>query len=690
MGLASPLLLLGLAALAVPVLVHLVQRMERRGEAFPSLMFVTRTPYQARRRKTLRDRALLALRCLALVLLVLAFAGPEFRSLNPPQAAAADSPATVLLIDRSYSMQAPARWEAALEEAGRRIAALPAGARMALVAFDDDAHLLVPFTGQQSVLRQRLDGLQPAAYGGTRFAAGFDLATRLLRQSGASERRIVLISDLQRSALAAADRLYLDASVTLEPVSIAADVAANAAIMAVSLRQSTAASGPELDIRVRNTGAEALAGVEVALQIEGRTVHRQRLALDAGAERRLPVPVALAPDRASTASVTLGDDDLAADNVHHLVLAPDPPVAATLVAGTSGAGLFLERALAVVAAPSVRVTPLRQTALDDAAVAGTDVLLADASALDTGAAADAVTAHVQGGGSALLILTGEPPAATLDGALALLRPTGPMRRHADPGLGIVLATGIGGHPLWERAGEDIAAALAGTRVRLSVSLSDDGEVLARLSDGTPWLVERRLGAGRMVVMASGIDWPWSNLALEPGFVPLLHELIRHLAQRPPVPVAHALGEVIDLQRLAAAHPGGGSWRQRRGAGAEFILELPDGGQRRLAADVPLYRSEQAGLHQAHMTGAGARTLRFAVNPDRAESLLAGAGTAALMERISQRPQPAASGIAGVADIEQAPSPLGWYLIAAALALLWLESQLANRLSWRRQQAPAGG
>ncbi|WP_446916711.1 BatA domain-containing protein, partial [Klebsiella pneumoniae] len=83
---------------------------------FPSLMFVTRTPYQAKRRKTLRDRALLALRCLALVLLVLAFAGPEFRGDNPLQAAAADSPATVLLIDRSYSMQPPARWEAALEE----------------------------------------------------------------------------------------------------------------------------------------------------------------------------------------------------------------------------------------------------------------------------------------------------------------------------------------------------------------------------------------------------------------------------------------------------------------------------------------------------------------------------------------------------------------------------------------------
>ena len=44
MGLVAPLALVGLAALALPVRIHLIQRETKRIVEFPSLMFLRRIP----------------------------------------------------------------------------------------------------------------------------------------------------------------------------------------------------------------------------------------------------------------------------------------------------------------------------------------------------------------------------------------------------------------------------------------------------------------------------------------------------------------------------------------------------------------------------------------------------------------------------------------------------------------------
>src|SRR5205823_14019991 len=58
----APVFLAGLAALAIPLLVHLIQRERKRVVEFPSLMFLRRIPYQSVRRRRIRNWLLLALR----------------------------------------------------------------------------------------------------------------------------------------------------------------------------------------------------------------------------------------------------------------------------------------------------------------------------------------------------------------------------------------------------------------------------------------------------------------------------------------------------------------------------------------------------------------------------------------------------------------------------------------------------
>src|SRR5436189_2048315 len=76
MGFVAPLVLVGLGALAVPVLIHLIQRERKRVVEFPSLMFVRCVPYQSVRLRRIRHWPLLLLRAAAIALIVAAFARP--------------------------------------------------------------------------------------------------------------------------------------------------------------------------------------------------------------------------------------------------------------------------------------------------------------------------------------------------------------------------------------------------------------------------------------------------------------------------------------------------------------------------------------------------------------------------------------------------------------------------------------
>ena len=77
-------------------------RSGRTSCVFPSLMFLTRMPYQAVRRQRIRDWLLFALRCLALILLAVAFARPFLT--RPAAAAPVRGPAR-----RSWSSCSTAR-----------------------------------------------------------------------------------------------------------------------------------------------------------------------------------------------------------------------------------------------------------------------------------------------------------------------------------------------------------------------------------------------------------------------------------------------------------------------------------------------------------------------------------------------------------------------------------------------------
>ena len=100
MSFLAPLFLLGLAALAIPVLVHLTHRQRREPVAFPSLMFLRRVEFRTTKRQRIRNWLLFLLRVLGVILLALAFSRPFFQRADAASASAAHGIQSARLRDR--------------------------------------------------------------------------------------------------------------------------------------------------------------------------------------------------------------------------------------------------------------------------------------------------------------------------------------------------------------------------------------------------------------------------------------------------------------------------------------------------------------------------------------------------------------------------------------------------------------
>src|SRR5215467_4363004 len=149
MSFLTPLFFIGVAALAAPILVHLVRRTRARKIQFPALLFVRQVPQRTIRRRTLQNVLLMLLRCLAILLIVIAFTRPFFTGGSAAKQTNAAG-ATVVLIDNSLSM----RRENLFAEAQKRAEAAIDDARgdeqIALLSFDKRYAVLNRFTNDKN------------------------------------------------------------------------------------------------------------------------------------------------------------------------------------------------------------------------------------------------------------------------------------------------------------------------------------------------------------------------------------------------------------------------------------------------------------------------------------------------------------------------------------------------------------
>src|SRR5437764_6152264 len=196
MSFLAPAFLAALAAIAIPVAIHLINRERKVVVEFPSLMFLQRIPYRSIRRQKIRHLLLLILRCIAVALLVAAFARPFFERRH---AALATTGAreVVILLDRSSSMGYADRWTKAKDAAKKVVSGLSAGDRATLSLFAGDASVASEPLATPDRITAAINAAKLSAEA-TRYAPALKLASQIIAASTLPRREVVLVSDYQK------------------------------------------------------------------------------------------------------------------------------------------------------------------------------------------------------------------------------------------------------------------------------------------------------------------------------------------------------------------------------------------------------------------------------------------------------------------------------------------------------------
>jgi hypothetical protein len=419
---------------------------------------------------------------------------------------------------------------------------------------------------------------------------------------------------------------------------------------------ASAVSG-ELTASVRSFAPET-ATRTLTLTQNGRAVAEESVEVPADGRAEVTFPALELASGSNRVEVALSpDDELAADDRRYLAIKRPEPRKVLVVAPTAeGRGpLFTSAALETLTTLAL-TADVRTTALGDPALtAYSFVVVTDVGVLD-GAQATAIQDYVQNGGRALLA------AGPRSGGLTTLPVTGQTLR-TNPQMGAQGSVSIGevdaSHPALRGVDELRAANFVRS---VNVEPATDDRVLIRLADGTPLLLERAMGAGRVLLFTSSLDREWNDLPVQPAFVPLMAGMANHLLGGAGFTSEADLGSTLAVRALGFT---GGQIFDPRG---EAALGLGAGSD-----DVLL---DQVGFYE--VVGGGTTEL-VAVNFDPRESDLKPIDAATLdrWRGLGVRPGEAVTPVAVSAADEGVPRSLGPWLVTVLLLLVVMESLVGN-------------
>jgi Aerotolerance regulator N-terminal/von Willebrand factor type A domain len=526
MAFLSPLFLLGAAAAVVPIVLHLLKRQPEQRVRFAAVTFLKTAPVEHASRRRLRDWLLLMLRVAALVFLALAFARPFFRSAG----ANAATGTTVVALDTSYSMSAPGRFDRARALAKDAIRTASAADDVAVVAFSDQADVVVRATSDRASALAAIDAAAPA-YGSTRYRAGLNAAGSLVRGRRGT---IVVVTDLQESGWDAGDHATVPEGTRVEVRDVGA-LAENLAITGVRIDADRAIA------TIRNVGPRSRL-VRARLSVDGRPAAETSVSVEAHESADAvfdKVHARGAVPAAGGGVVAVAIDDpggIPADNVRYALMSGAARPSVLVVTTTCDLGrdaFYLQQALvagrqrddlevAGVSAAKLSAWPQEQVArhaavclvstrglepraretLASFVASGGGLLVAAGPEVD-----GEVVADVLGAGATLHITSGNPAATPWTIAPADVR-----------------------HPIFQAFGAELASlGLVAFRTAARINGSTC-QTLAKFTSGDAAVVDCAAGDGRAVVVASDLNHRWNDFPLRASFVPFIHETVRYLSR----------------------------------------------------------------------------------------------------------------------------------------------------------------
>lgn len=571
--------LLAASLLAIPVVIHLFKPRKVRQTPFSSLRWLHLSQQKLARRVKWHQVLLFLLRAAFLLLLVLALAKPTY---SPAGQSGFAERFVILDVSRSMGYQSvsrPSPIEVGKEVAEKIITRGLAGDRTAVLLTGSSSRALGPLARDPEVYL-------PALRAATAGATDTDLTSALQvirpmlarRRPGTRVELFFITDNHQQSWRQGGIATFLKdlgAFVHVEVIDLGVAGAQNAWIADARLVESARPARRVIRVQVGCVGDAAQQRIVRVGGLPGLPELTHPLRIEPGnlAQADLELPPSY-DTHGKVARIAIGPTDaLPGDDQFYLNLDAGAALKVLLVepestrAESLRPGFYLRTALQALAlAQSHAIEPISRSAANvtPADLAQADVvLLADVPELSDAAVA-ALEGRVKSGGGLAIFLGPDIQPAFYNQKLhkPLLASEGLMpvalKGIATPPGGLApLASIQWTHPLLAPLFDPILGDLAQTRFHsfyLFEAAPQSVEVLASIGDMTPALIERPVGAGKVVLFNTTANDDWSDLPRLKSFVPLIDRLLSHLAGSA-IGRSFAVGDIISLPLPGSLKPG---------------------------------------------------------------------------------------------------------------------------------------
>jgi hypothetical protein len=665
MGFFAPWFLAGLAAVGLPVYIHLLRRQTTTPRPVSSLMFFERGTQSSTRHRKLRYLLLFALRALLLVLLALVFANPFLRR----SSAAASDRLLLVAVDNSFSMRAGTRLADAKREALDVLAARKPSQPAQVMALGGELQVLTQPIKDAAALRTAVESIQVGDSHGNFGELGRGM--RALVETVHTAVELHLFSDMQASNMPAnfADMVMPgNVSLVLHPV-------AKAAVPNWTV-ESVEAPGQLVDTKKARVlaviaGHQTTAATRtVSLVINGTAVATKKVEVPADGRATVVFESLDVPYGASRCEIRIDSaDGFPADDASSFAVKRADPERVLFVhqAGDSRSPLYFGAALAAAAQASFVLQPITvEQAADVDPTKYAFVALSDVVSIPS-ILENSVLRDVQNGGSVLIA------EGTADAHRQRIPIFGENVTDAHFYSRMNGFSTVGQMDAAHPAMKDSAGWADAKFYYASVVDPGHSRVVARLADGTPLLLDKQIGQGHVLLFGSGFENVTNDLPLHPAFVPFVDHAARYLSGEEGLSGARTVDSFVQLRSAT---------NEAAAANQAATVEIvgPDGKR-------PLSLQEEARVQSFKLTHAGFYQMRFAsgrntliaVNPDRRES-----GLELMPDDILKlwsgngSPDASAAQTASAAVQKNSAYSLWWWFMLLVLIAAVAESVLASR------------
>ncbi len=565
----NPFVLFGLAAAAIPILLHVFNLRKLQTIEFSTLSFLKELQKTKIRRLKLRQLLLLFLRILLVILIVLAFSRPTSKGSLSGSLAEQAKTTAVILFDDSQSMTASDEKGELLQQAKNSttsiINLLKDGDEVFLVKLSD-----VPSDGTKEIpssrrnfpeIRSTLKDIKPSSIHRT-IEDALRFASSLLASSNNFNKEVYVISDFQSgslesklSASKAAERLFA-ATTQFFLVPLGKHELQNVAIESIEIPNTIFEVHKPFVVKAKlvNHATSDVQNHVVSIYQDGIRVAQKGVDIRSG--QSVETDFTLVPKHTGflEGTIELEDDDLEFDNRRFFTV-HIPEENRVLLIGNSSDLTYLRLALSTRLSDTSASLKMTESALDrlsTSLLSNIDVIvLSDPPELTSGQTSILKT-YLQNGGGILIF----PGAHTTVNAfnMSIAAALGLSTIAAvDSQFGTSQGTGLSvefekvdlRHPLFAGMFEkDETKQSAGTlhsqrilespRVLISLRFipTPHSKTVITLSNGYPFLIDERIDNGRALMFSVAANTKWSDLPLKGLFVPLIHRSLAYLVQEP--------------------------------------------------------------------------------------------------------------------------------------------------------------